>query len=124
MTDTKQTITIKEFKMWLSGVEEMQDDGWIPSPAQWAKIREKIDTIDDTPKAHTVPAGPVARAAPETVTYAAPALSGAPSARHAPQAMPQVMPQAPNNPLFGPGGGRAKTPDIDTSSGQYDSTFV
>ena len=36
-------ITVKEFKMWLQGVEEMQPDGWSPDQRQWAKIRAKID---------------------------------------------------------------------------------
>ena len=41
------TLTIKEFKMWLRGVEEMQPDGWSPSQQQWARIREKIDSIEE-----------------------------------------------------------------------------
>lgn len=42
------TITIREFKMWLAGVEEIQPDGWSPDAMQWAKIRERIQMIDDT----------------------------------------------------------------------------
>jgi len=43
------TITINEFKMWLEGVEEMQDAEWTPNPTQWKRIREKFNTIGDTP---------------------------------------------------------------------------
>ena len=57
MADETQTttITIKEFRMWLQGVEEMQDAAWVPSPTQWQRIREKIDTIrDEVPQAGQV----------------------------------------------------------------------
>ncbi len=39
------SITVQEFRMWLQGVEEMQDPDWSPSPTQWSKIRSKIDDI-------------------------------------------------------------------------------
>lgn len=42
------TITINEFKMWLQGVEEMQDDNWTPDSKQWARIREKIRAITES----------------------------------------------------------------------------
>jgi hypothetical protein len=41
------SITVKEFKMWLEGVEEMQADDWCPSKVQWDKIRAKIRDLDD-----------------------------------------------------------------------------
>lgn len=41
-------ISIKEFKMWLQGVEEMQASGWTPDARQWERIRAKLDLIDDT----------------------------------------------------------------------------
>lgn len=40
-------ITVAEFKQWLSGVEDMQEDGWVPDAGQWAKIRAKVDLISD-----------------------------------------------------------------------------
>lgn len=39
------TLTIAEFKQWLSGVEDMQPDNWTPDATQWAKIRSKIDCL-------------------------------------------------------------------------------
>ena len=44
MSDEKDPslITVKEFKMWLQGVEEMQMDDWSPDQRLWAKIRAKI----------------------------------------------------------------------------------
>lgn len=58
------TISISEFKQWLSGVEDMQENGWVPDAAQWAKIRSKIDLIveDEVVEAATVmPQGPIYR---------------------------------------------------------------
>lgn len=43
----EQTIDVTTFRAWLQGVEDMQDDGWVPSPAQWKKIRAKIDLIEE-----------------------------------------------------------------------------
>lgn len=47
MTDTKQ-ISFTEFLMWLQGVEDMQEEGWVPNPTQWKRIRAKLNTVDDT----------------------------------------------------------------------------
>lgn len=44
-----QTLSLRDFRSWLSGVEEMQDDGWSPSAEQWRRIRVKIDMIKDEP---------------------------------------------------------------------------
>lgn len=39
-------ISIEQFQSWLAGVEDMQDDGWVPSASQWQKIRSKINEIE------------------------------------------------------------------------------
>lgn len=41
------SITIAEFKQWLAGVEDMQDDGWVPDAVQWAKIRAKVELLTE-----------------------------------------------------------------------------
>jgi len=38
-------ISVSEFKSWISGIEDMQEDGWVPNKVQWDKIKSKI--IDD-----------------------------------------------------------------------------
>lgn len=43
----QEFITISEFKQWLSGVEDMQPDDWVPDSGQWAKIRAKIECLAD-----------------------------------------------------------------------------
>lgn len=39
------SISISEFKQWLSGVEDMQEPGWVPDAAQWSKIRAKVELL-------------------------------------------------------------------------------
>lgn len=48
MNDEKR-VSVSEFKNWLSGVLDFQPDDWVPNEQQWAKIRNKIDQLDDTP---------------------------------------------------------------------------
>lgn len=100
-------ITLSEFRAWLSGVEEMQDDNWAPSQSQWETIRRKMDLIieDEAPAA---PAQvPVVHQQP--VQYAQPQ-------------QPSAMPSAPV--VSKPSNvGSGLTPDIDTSDGNYTSSF-
>lgn len=43
VTDTKQSsMTLVEFKSWLNGLMEFQDENWAPSPEQWRSIIDKI----------------------------------------------------------------------------------
>lgn len=43
----QETISISEFKQWLSGVEDMQEADWVPDAAQWAKIRAKVELLSE-----------------------------------------------------------------------------
>lgn len=47
MARRKQKQTLKEFRAWLQGVEELQPDKWHPDLAQWKLIRARIDGIKD-----------------------------------------------------------------------------
>lgn len=47
-------MLLKEFKSWLEGVEDMQDDDWTPSDIQWKKIRKKIDELEENPQTSTL----------------------------------------------------------------------
>lgn len=133
MTEIK-TITVKEFKMWLEGVEEMQEEGWTPLPAQWARIRAKIASLSDADPAptYTIPSGPIPRApAPQfqgvgtspgvrTETSAAPPMVNTSGATglipSGPVARGPIATQAGTVPV--------KTPDIDTSAAPYQSGFA
>lgn len=44
-TEQDEYVSISEFEAWLQGVEDMQDDDWIPSDKQWKKIRSKINKL-------------------------------------------------------------------------------
>jgi hypothetical protein len=134
------TISLRDFKQWLTGVEEMQDDDWSPSVQQWQRIREKIDSIEEqaqapqfVPRANPSP-GYVPGQMPgspmygsgqntnETVIQEQQADGGntyTPAPRRAP-------PPPPNNPMFNTGGegARTKTIDIDTSTSDYQSSFT
>lgn len=50
------TITLEQFRAWLAGVEDMQEEGWTPSASQWNKIRSKIDEIGLPMQSNSVPA--------------------------------------------------------------------
>ncbi len=71
-----QTISVAEFKQWLSGVEDMQPGDWIPNSEQWKKIRAKIAQLSD-----------------EMVAEEASILPAAPQTYYAP---PVPMPQVPH----------------------------
>ena len=127
MTDNTKKLTIKEFRMWLEGVEEMQEEGWTPNTVQWRRIRDKLNEIDDTPSGvlHRA-AAPVSNAqmiepprppAPSgPVQFAPPGIGGGvfptPSAELAQRPfMPETTGMA------------VRTPNIDTTGGNYVSAF-
>lgn len=131
-----KTITVKEFKMWLEGVEEMQEEGWTPLPAQWARIRAKIASLSDADPAptYTIPTGPIPRApAPQFQTAGtAPGVRIETSSGPVPPVVNTsgatgLIPSGPTprGPLATQSGTvPVKTPDIDTSVGPYKSGFA
>ena len=130
MSDEKDPslITVKEFKMWLQGVEEMQMDDWSPDQRQWAKIRAKIDIIDESESIAPAPVKyPAPYVAPRFGPDVSPQTAGAQPVT-AP-VMPRALPVQPTQ-LAGPfanGDGQTpvKTPNIDTGVGKpYESSFA
>ena len=123
MTNEKKKLTVKEFLMWLEGVEEMQDAGWCPSATQWKRIRDKIDDIDSTvsnsPTFSSGPSGVV----PEPIQHAP--VSFAPSVYASSNMMPNPSVDLAGRPFLPETLGQAaKTPSIDTSNGKYGSPFA
>ena len=105
--------TLGEFKAWLSGVEEMQSEGWSPDLGQWKKIREKIDNIVESSKSfNSDGAGPSDE--PEQ-----PAKVIRPSGPSLLTPATLAMPVAATPPSFmntsDQPGAKIKTPNIDTS---------
>lgn len=113
------TITVKEFHMWLEGVEEMQAEGWSPDKRQWDRIREKINQLETTQAVPVTPAPVVAyREAVDpnrTIQYANSGLQ-------------HIAATPTNNPLLasseGPAATPIRTPNIDSSNGKYDPAFI
>lgn len=137
---TSKKISVSEFRFWLQGVEEMQEEGWTPNSQQWAKIREKIDQIAEAEQSARPPLQypqgarqPDARPSTTPVQNAVPPSIPVPVGPSNLQATPQ-MPRAPraattNSGLpvslsTGQSQAPIRTPDIDTSGGGYDSQFV
>lgn len=119
-------ITIKEFKMWLEGVEEMQPEGWTPDARQWKRIREKLETIEE--------AVPVAQVQPPAVLYrnfeqevhSEPRYNG-PVQLAAPGLSSGISAPPSNNVLFGNADNPTnpvRTPNLDTSTGTYEPAFI
>ena len=40
-------MTIAEFKSWIAGIEDMNEDDWVPNAVQWGKIRSKISLLTE-----------------------------------------------------------------------------
>lgn len=115
--------SLLEFRAWLEGVEELQPDNWAPNANQWKLIRSKIDGIKEKI---------VEKSAEQPVinnTYR----------QLQPEQRPTMMPPPPvaggvpagdvdmaptTKQMFNPDGGRAKTPNIDSSDGNVDSPFA
>lgn len=127
----KQKQSLKEFKAWLQGVEELQPDGWAPNAEQWKLIRNKIDGIvEEKPAAPqpqrslTQPTQPMpshnqAQANPVVQT----ALPQPPPVGGLPPVEVEMTPAA--RKLLNPGAdGKTQTPDMDTSDGNVTSPFV
>jgi hypothetical protein len=51
-TKKPQKMSVSQFKMWIQGLSEFQDDDWVPNVNQWNLIRERIDLLDE--EQHTV----------------------------------------------------------------------
>jgi len=127
MAKRKQKQSLKEFRAWLQGVEELQPVDWAPNSEQWKLIRDKINGIVEEKIV-------VERTAPPSQAPARP------NPGYAQQPLPSNIPLPPvvgglppvevemtdaARKLLNPGpGGSTKTPDMDTSDGNINSPFV
>jgi len=114
----EKTITLEQFRAWLEGVEEMQEEGWAPDVRQWTKIRERIDMIQSTP---SQPQQVVHAPQPTQQTFFPPPQQSVFEPQGEPPPKVKLNPQAPiaDDPT---GKIPVKTPDIDSTKG-YESTF-
>ena len=100
----------------------MQDDDWAPTTAQWTKIRNKIDDVAAPAQNRStieMPQSPFRPMNPQGDGMIGPSALDAP-ARIPENARPVEM--NPNAPM-GKGQEQVKTPNIDTTAGNYESAF-
>jgi hypothetical protein len=128
-TFKNKKVTLNEFKAWLEGVEELQPDDWSPSYDQWELIRKKIGLIilnETIPK--NVPLRGHERNIENSEMYPPrqdqptglippPPVGGVPNGE-----VNGITPKASN--MLTSTGEKTITPDIDTTDGNYASTFT
>ncbi len=119
----RQKQSLKEFRAWLQGVEELQEENWSPSRDQWVLIRDKIDGIAEEKPAvvNQVVAPnnmqPQPARLPASITPPPP-VGGLPNGQITPMSTEAQK-------MLNPGAGvKAKTPDIDTADGNVNSAFA
>lgn len=127
-TEVTKKIPVRELQTFIEAVEFAADtDDWIPSPRQWKRIRQMIDNLElpaDRPAAQ--PQRPAAQ--PPMQHSNAPirmAAGGMPPPTYSTPMQPMQQTPLPA-PFANPSSPAAlvKTPDIDTSSGEYQSSFA
>lgn len=119
-TETRPAAPVKEmslsqFKSWLEGVEEMQDADWHPSATQWNTIRAKFDSITE-PK-------PVPAAAPAPLPVAPLPMHQPPVYREREWTNPPPMPETEISPAAKAIMSGGTPAELDTTDGNYDSSF-
>jgi len=127
--------TLNEFKAWLEGIEEIQPNDWSPDASQWEMIRSKIIAIvpeviekkvSVAPKETVRPMPqfpPQGMGLPDAQMGMA-AGSSLPAPEMTPAAKAALSGNLPKEMVTTPDGGKGSTPNIDTSDGNYDSSFT
>lgn len=120
----KKKISVEQFRAWLEGVEEMQPDGWTPNDEQWKRIRQKIDMIEEEVVVEERIVSQQSYAPPpqqqQRPNNPPPAPAGGPPVQSTLTPEPASIASPRPQPS---GSGKIKTPDIDTSGGEYMSGF-
>lgn len=123
-------ITISELRTFIEAVEfaSEQEQGWVPNARQWARIREMIFNLEAEPAMpvrtyeyaqQMVPPMPPVMYEREPMPATLPSVAAFPAG---PAALPAIAPRHP--PVASPSFTTPRTPDIDTSNGQYTSSFA
>ncbi len=128
---TNKTITLSEFHAWLDGVEELQAKSWVPDASQWRLIRNKIKLIVPDTQPAQAPTHQPSRGYSQPPAQAQGLPPGIAPMPDIPSSIPSdavLGGTVPNDPTVagqqtGPDG-RLITPDIDTTDGNYNSTFL
>lgn len=128
----RKKLSLGEFRAWLSGVEEMQDEEWTPSASQWRTIRAKIEEVIDAPAPQRNrydedyderPRGPVRAAGPSAFGAGHSGTMQAPSTALNVETNLVAVPNDGSGGNIRSGGLKVKTPNIDTSKQPYVAAF-
>jgi hypothetical protein len=138
-TPRKKKQTLAEFRAWLSGIEELQPENWAPDATQWKLIRDKIHSIIE-PKASTADAEMLQKLIESMGNNAPAAQQGNPYAQQATAHIPPPPPPVggvPAGPVEATPAAAAALPpaqavditevakpNLDTSDGNYSSSFT
>jgi hypothetical protein len=136
---TKKYYTLSEFKAWLEGVEELQPANWSPDTTQWKLIRDRLFSIvEEPPQQHVVehqnhaqyyPEAPVPTRMPQPEyvppanAWVPPPSAVAPMVEATPAAQALLSGKKLPSSMVPDASGKLKTPDVDTSDGNYGSSF-
>lgn len=121
-TKRKKKQTLKEFKAWLQGVEELQPASWSPNKEQWELIRDKINSIAEEKKIVEKIVQPQQQVRQVYQNAPAPMMQPAPQVGGIVPSNVTMTPAAQQ--MLNPAGDAAITPDIDTSDGPVASSFA
>lgn len=140
--DSKKTVSVSEFKNWLTGVLDFQPDNWTPNLEQWKKILDKIQSLEElsAPETKQVDVKPVTqpKTRPVGPIIEKKEAGVEPSLTDQKVKLPDLPPKerhvtVEKRPPSVIGDGKEKVIDtgevhkmgtIDTTDGQYRSTFV
>ena len=123
MRSKTKKISLTVFKAWLQGVEELQPKGWYPDKQQWMLIRKKINNIESehvSPREHVTTYQHISQNNIETVPKI--------NAPEIPSEFDNVEITEPTSEVKslladGQKPGTHVTPNVDTSDGNYKSSF-
>lgn len=118
-----KATTISELRTFIEAVEfaSEQEDAWVPNARQWSRIRDMIFSIEEA----VSPPPPVQMMRPvyqELTNSWIPAPVEQVPMQTMPLPVSSIAPRHP--PVTPPVFANPRTPDIDTSNGQYTSPFA
>lgn len=129
MTTENKPVTIKDLQTFIEAVEFAADtENWVPSERQWGRIRSMIDNlVSDQGRPQLPDKDRLTPQQPAIYRDPNQPMVMSPSGMAAHVAVPRMPPQPVQlPPIFSAPGSQApaKTPDIDTSGGEYKSGFA
>ncbi len=124
-----KTLTIRDFKVMIEGMDMVLGEDWYPTEAQWKRIRDKINLLIETADYQVMNTNMNTRPIAPTSNVALPQvpvdnlMAGFPQVPVPNVLVDPTIPLVSSLTQLADGSKGVKTPDIDTTGG-YDSKFV